>query len=67
VSGNIVNLRTYRKRKERAGREAEAAENRVRHGRTKAERHHDDARRGAADRVHDGRRLNPEADDPNPT
>lgn len=59
MSGDVVNLRSYRKRRERAGREAEAAENRVRHGRTKAERRLDEARRDADDRLHDGRRLQP--------
>lgn len=34
----IVNLRTARKRKERGERERLAAENRVRHGMSKAER-----------------------------
>ena len=39
----IVNLRMARKRKARAGREAEAAENRVLHGRSKAEKERDRA------------------------
>jgi hypothetical protein len=34
----IVNLRTVRKQKARAGREAEAAQNRALFGRTKAEK-----------------------------
>lgn len=66
MSGNVVNLRTYRKRKERAGREVEAAENRARHGRSKVERGFEDARRETADRGHDGRRLEPEDDGPKP-
>lgn len=64
MSGNVVNLRAFRKRKARADREAEAAENRVRHGRTKTERRFDEGRRDAADRGHDGRRLGPEGGEP---
>ena len=42
--GEVVNLRQARKARARAGREAEAAENRAEHGRTKAERELTDAR-----------------------
>ncbi len=66
MSGNIVNLRTFRKRKERAEREAEAAANRAQHGRTKVERGFEDTRRDAADRAHDGRRLEPGEDGQEP-
>ncbi|MEQ8815009.1 MAG: DUF4169 family protein [Thalassobaculum sp.] len=66
MSGNIVNLRTWRKRKERADREAEAAENRTRHGRSKVERRFEDARREVADRQHDGRLIETEDDGPTP-
>jgi hypothetical protein len=54
--GQIVNLRQARKRKARdvATREAEA--NRVRHGRTKAERQRDDAQRKAETAFLDGHR-----------
>lgn len=57
MNAKIVNLRTERKRRDRAARSDEAAENRVRHGRTKAERRRDDAVREAADRAHDGHRI----------
>lgn len=57
MNAKIVNLRTERKRRERSARSDQAAENRVRHGRTKAERRLDDAQRAAADRSHDGHRL----------
>lgn len=66
MSGNIVNLRTYRKRKARVEREAMAAENRGRHGRSKAERRLEDAGRDAADRAHDGHRLDSGDDGPKP-
>ena len=36
--GDVVNLRRARKAKRRAGKEAAAAENRIRFGRTRAER-----------------------------
>ncbi len=35
--GDVVNLRTARKRKARADKERQAAENRILHGRTKSE------------------------------
>lgn len=66
MSGNIVNLRSFRKHKERAEREAAAAGNRRRHGRSKAERRVEDAERDTADRAHDGRRLDPGDDGPQP-
>lgn len=40
---DIVNLRTVRKRKAHAERDARAAENRALHGRTKAEKQRDRA------------------------
>ena len=47
----IINLRSMRKQRERAAAVAKAAENRARHGRTKAERLRDklDAERAAQD------------------
>lgn len=65
MSGDVVNLRMARKRRQRAERETAAAENRARHGRTKAERLFEDARRDAADRGHHGRRIG--EDEPAPT
>lgn len=52
----IVNLRQARKAKARAGKQAAAAENRVRFGRTKAERDAEAARRQLADKGLDGHR-----------
>lgn len=57
MSAKIVNLRTERKRRERASDAEKASENRVRHGRTKAERGRDESRRAAADRAHEGARI----------
>ncbi len=62
MTGNVINLRTFRKQKERAERESEAEANRARHGRTKLEKRLEDAERGAAERAHDGRKLAPEDD-----
>ena len=50
----IINLRRARKRKERAGREADAAENRIAFGRSKAERALSEARKDLADRRLEG-------------
>jgi len=47
----IVNLRQARKAKVRADREAEAAANRAKFGRTKAERELDAARQKLADKA----------------
>lgn len=60
---DIVNLRTARKQKARAGRELKAAENRAVHGRRKADLL---AERKIADRATanlDGHRLNATAKD----
>jgi hypothetical protein len=38
LSADVINLRRARKHKARAEKEQQAAENRVRHGRTKAEK-----------------------------
>ncbi len=53
----IVNLRRVRKAQARTEREAQAAENRVRFGRSKAERAKDRAQAGLSERLLDGRRL----------
>ncbi|UJQ94979.1 DUF4169 family protein [Mariluticola halotolerans] len=50
----IVNLRTVRKRKARAAEEDKAAENRVRFGKTKAERQKDEAGKALDARRLDG-------------
>ncbi|KFB09722.1 DUF4169 family protein [Nitratireductor basaltis] len=56
----IINLRTVRKRKSRAQREDQAQENRIRFGRTRAERREQEklSRKQAADL--DGHRLEPD-------
>ena len=59
----IVNLRLARKRKARAEAEREAAERRVRFGRSKAELGAEGERRAREARALDGHRLGP-ADEP---
>jgi hypothetical protein len=58
--GEIVNLRQIRKRRERDAKAAAAAENRVRHGRTGAQKDND--RRAEARRIAllDGARTTPD-------
>ena len=50
----IVNLRTARKRKARADKEAQAEQNRILFGRTKAEKSKQAAERAQADKHIDG-------------
>ena len=54
MSADIVNLRRARKTTARSDREAEAAANRVRHGRTKGERAAQALEAGRAERLLDG-------------
>ena len=53
----VVNLRRERKRRERAEASQAASENRVRHGRTKAERTNDAETRTQAIKGLDARKL----------
>ncbi|EKV30566.1 hypothetical protein C882_4525 [Caenispirillum salinarum AK4] len=53
----IINLRHARKQRARAEKEQQAADNRRKHGRTKAERRATDAERARADRDLSGKRL----------
>ncbi len=57
----IVNLRRVRKDKARAAKDARAAENRSRFGRTKAEKRATEAEGGRAETTLDGKKLE---DDP---
>jgi len=52
----IVNLRQARKRKVRAEKEAQAAENRVRFGRRRADKRHAEFERDKAARELDGKK-----------
>jgi hypothetical protein len=57
MAGDIVNLRGIRKAKRREEKEAQAAANRVRYGRSKAERDADSVERQRRERVLAGKRL----------
>ncbi len=57
--GTVINLRQERKRKARAEAQERAAENRARHGRTKAERLRDKTACASEEAAHGQRRLDP--------
>ncbi|MCB1508003.1 MAG: DUF4169 family protein [Hyphomicrobiaceae bacterium] len=59
MSADILSLSKARKAKQRAGKDKTAAENRRRHGRTKAERDADKARADQDARRHEALRLTP--------
>ncbi|MCY0146243.1 DUF4169 family protein [Hoeflea sp. G2-23] len=59
MSGDIVNLRTARKRRDRADKEAATERNRFEHGRSKAERELAKARNDKATRDHQASRRDP--------
>lgn len=54
---DIVNLNRFRKEKERAGKKARAAENRAAHGRSKADKDAEKARRNKDSSALDQHRL----------
>lgn len=56
MSGDVVNLRMARKRRDRAEKEATAERNRFEHGRSKAERELARARNEKTTRDHDASR-----------
>ena len=56
----IVNLRKHRKAKQRAEQASEAAENRIRHGRTLAERDRDRETAEQARRTLDAKKIVPD-------
>lgn len=60
MSGEVVNLRMARKRRDRVTKEADAERNRFEHGRSKAERELARARNEKATREHDASRLEPD-------
>ena len=69
MASNVVNLNRFRKKKQRADKAKQAEINRIRHGRTQAEKDRERAERARAERTIDGKRLDrdpppPEADAP---
>lgn len=63
MAADIINLRQARKVKARKDAEERASENRVRFGRTKAEKQRDAAEKSIKDRVLDGHRRTAPSDD----
>ena len=57
MAGNVVNLNRFRKKKQREERAKQAEINRVRHGRTKAQKEREIADRERAARILEGKRL----------
>ena len=55
--GEVVNLNKRRKARAKLDRQAQAAENRVRHGMTKADRAKASKEAEVEDRSHEGKRL----------
>lgn len=62
MSAKIVNLRRFRKQKARRDKAAAAADNRARHGRSKAKKACDKAETTRDQKAHEGRLLTPETD-----
>lgn len=61
MSGEVVNLRMARKRRDRADKQATAERNRFEHGRTKAERELARAQNDKSNRDHDASRRERDA------
>jgi hypothetical protein len=57
MAGNVVNLNRFRKAKQRKEKAKEAEINRIRHGRTQAEKDQERAERERTARAIDGKRL----------
>lgn len=65
--GDVVNLNQYRKQRERSSRESRAAENRVRHGKTKADRIMNEREQAQLDQDLEGKRLSDETEPDEPS
>lgn len=63
MTGNVVNLRMARKRKDRAQKEANAEQNRISFGRTKQEKNLTRALNEKQKNFVDAQKLNPEKED----
>lgn len=57
MSSNVVNLNRFRKKKQREEKAKQAEINRIRHGRTQAEKDRERAERERAARLLEGKRL----------
>ncbi len=63
MAGNVVNLNRFRKKKQREQKAKQAEINRIRHGRTQAEKDRERVERERAARAIDGKRLEQGPDD----
>ncbi|MCA9590181.1 MAG: DUF4169 family protein [Myxococcales bacterium] len=63
MAGNVVNLNRFRKKKQREQKAKQAEINRIRHGRTQAEKDRERVERERAARAIDGKRLEHGPDD----
>lgn len=61
MAGNVVNLNRFRKKKARAAKEKQAEINRIRHGRTQAQKDFELAERQRVDKLFEGKRLEEES------
>jgi Domain of unknown function (DUF4169) len=64
VSSNVVNLNRFRKKKQREQKAKQAEINRIRHGRTQAEKDRERLERERAARLVEGKRLEHGGDEP---
>ncbi|MAY67003.1 MAG: hypothetical protein CMM77_07740 [Rhodospirillaceae bacterium] len=64
MAAEIVNLRQYRKEKQRQDRARTAEQNRARFGRGKAQRREDEMDRKRSEQDLDGKQFDPESDKP---
>jgi len=62
MGSNVVNLNKFRKKKQRAEKAKQGDINRVRHGRTKAQKEREHADRERAARMLEGKRLETASD-----
>lgn len=62
----IINLRRVRKLKQKSAKEAEAAQNRITHGRTRSEKEAAKAEDERQRRLHEGKRLSDDSKEEGP-
>ena len=66
MADNVVNLNRFRKKKAREDKAKQAEINRIRHGRTLAEKERELAERERAARLLEGKRLEEAGEEPGP-
>ena len=63
MASNVVNLNRFRKKKQREDKAKQADINRIRHGRTQAEKDRERLERERAARAIEGKRLEPDREE----